>query len=388
MSSRRFHSHRSGNTDTTPRLFGALILAAAVLYYASTSEVAWLFLLAYWIFALAVVSLLYAFWNRGLSGELTVVSTESGEGSPMEELPEQLLSSGPRVPVFEGDRMSVRLRIKSRHGARGPARISGSVAGTDLSAATGRVPKDGWSELRALGALRRGPVGVRGLAVETGDPLGFFTHRSKGNDSELTLVLPRFKALADRPHAREMEASVAAPRAGSGTEMFGVREYRPGDPLRRIHWRSSARHGELIVREFEPPGVQTLGIFCDPSPPTPEAADQIARLAASEAWDCLRAGGRVVLWSPGAEPSQPNESRSFWSLLEWLARYPFKADPLLPQPQPVTDAIAVVAAANPDIEDAFESVRQRGGSVRAWVVGEAEVDLDVPLQRAGLTWPL
>ncbi len=388
MSSRRFHSHRSGSTDTTPRLFGALILAAAVLYYASTSEVAWLFLLAYWILALAVVSLLYAFWNRGLSGELTVVSTESGEGSPMEELPEQLLSSGPRVPVFEGDRMSVRLRIKSRHGARGPARISGSVAGTDLSAATGRVPKDGWSELRALGALRRGPVGVRGLAVETGDPLGFFTHRSKGNDSELTLVLPRFKALADRPHAREMEASVAAPRAGSGTEMFGVREYRPGDPLRRIHWRSSARHGELIVREFEPPGVQTLGIFCDPSPPTPEAADQIARLAASEAWDCLRAGGRVVLWSPGAEPSQPNESRSFWSLLEWLARYPFKADALLPQPQPVTDAIAVVAAANPDIEDAFESVRQRGGSVRAWVVGEAEVDLDVPLQRAGLTWPL
>ena len=388
MSSRRFHSHRSGNTDTTPRLFGALILAAAVLYYASTSEVAWLFLLAYWIFALAVVSLLYAFWNRGLSGELTVVSTESGEGSPMEELPEQLLSSGPRVPVFEGDRMSVRLRIKSRHGTRGPARMSGSVAGTDLSAATGRVPKDGWSELRALGALRRGPVGVRGLAVETGDPLGFFTHRSKGNDSELTLVLPRFKALADRPHAREMEASVAAPRAGSGTEMFGVREYRPGDPLRRIHWRSSARHGELIVREFEPPGVQTLGIFCDPSPPTPEAADQIARLAASEAWDCLRAGGRVVLWSPGAEPSQPNESRSFWSLLEWLARYPFKADALLPQPQPVTDAIAVVAAANPDIEDAFESVRQGGGSVRAWVVGEAEVDLDVPLQRAGLTWPL
>jgi uncharacterized protein (DUF58 family) len=239
-----------------------------------------------------------------------------------------------------------------------------------------------------LGALRRGPVGVRGLAVETGDPLGFFTHRSKANDSELTLVLPRFKALADRPHAREMEASVAAPRAGSGTEMFGVREYRPGDPLRRIHWRSSARHGELIVREFEPPGVQTLGIFCDPSPPTSEAADQIARIAASEAWDCLRGGGRVVLWSPGAEPLQPNESRSLWSLLEWLARYPHKADALLPQPQRVTDAIAVVSTANADIEDAFEAVRQRGGSVRAWVVGEADVDLDMPLQRAGLTWPL
>src|SRR5260370_18530755 len=179
----------------------------------------------------------------------------------MDELPEQLLSSGPRVPVFEGDRMSVQLRIKSRHGTGGPARILGSVGGTDLSAAAGRVPKDGWSESRVLGPLHRGPVGVRGLAVETGDPLGFFTHRGKGSDSELTLVLPRFKALADRPHARDLEASVAAPRSASAPEMFGVREYRPGDPLRRIHWRSSARHGELIVREFLPPAVQTLGTF-------------------------------------------------------------------------------------------------------------------------------
>src|SRR5260370_34397145 len=127
----------------------------------------------------------------------------------MEELREQLLGSGPRVPVFEGDRMSVELRIKSRHGTRGPARIWGSYGGTDVSAAAGRVPKDGWSESRVLGPLHRGPVGVRGLAVETGDPLGFFTHRGKGSDSELTLVLPRFKALADRPHAREPERGAA-----------------------------------------------------------------------------------------------------------------------------------------------------------------------------------
>jgi uncharacterized protein (DUF58 family) len=226
------------------------------------------------------------------------------------------------------------------------------------------------------------------VTIERGDPLGFFTHRSKGIDSELTLVLPRFKALAERLNVRELEASVAAPRAGSGTEMFGVREYRPGDPLRRIHWRSSARHGELIVREFEPPGVQTLGIFCDPFPPTQEAADQIARIAASEAWDCLRAGGRVVLWAPGAEPSQPSESRSLWALLEWLARYPYPVDALLPQPPPVGDAIVVTASANEDVDDALDAIRQRGGSVRAWVVGEAEVDLDMPFQRAGLTWPL
>ena len=335
-----------------------------------------------------LVSLGYAFWNRGLTGGLAVVGTESAEGSPIEQLPERILGSGPRVPVFEGDRIKVRLRIKSPRGTRGPGRISASIGTTQLSTAAGLVRKEGWAEVRVVGPVRRGPVGVRGLTLKRGDPLGFFTHDSPSVEAELGLVLPRFTALAARPHARELEASVAAPRAGSGTEMFGVREYRPGDPLRRIHWRSSARHGELIVREFEPPGVHTLGIFCDPSPPTPEAADQIARIAASEAWDCLRAGGRVVLWAPGAESSLPGESRSLWALLEWLARYPYKPDALVPQAPRAGDAIAVLATANAEIDDALEAIRQRGGTVRAWVVGEAEVGSHIGVQRAGLEWPL
>ncbi len=367
---------------------GALILAAAVLYYGSTSEVAWLFLLAYWIAGLVVASLLYALWNRGLRAALQVRGTQSGEGSPLEDLPERVLAGGPPVPVFEGDRMQVEFRIETTRGARGPARISGFIGATELSAAAGVVPRQGWGELHTVGPLRRGPVGAKGWVLESGDPLGFFGHRSPSVDSELALVLPRFTALVARTEVRELEANVAAPRAGSGTEMFGVREYRPGDPLRRIHWRSSARHGELIVREFEPPGVQTLGIFCDPSPPTPEAADQIARLAASETWDCLRAGGRVVLWAPGAEPSRPDEARSLWALLEWLARFGGRRDPRGTQPPPVGDAIVVAAGPNADIDDALEAIRQRGGSVRAWVVGDAELAIDAPIQRAGITWPL
>jgi uncharacterized protein (DUF58 family) len=335
-----------------------------------------------------VVSLGYAVWNRGLTGGLAVIGTESAEGSPLEQLPERILNVGPRVPVFEGDRVKVRLRIQSPRGTRGPARISASVGATQLSAAAGRVRKEGWDEVHVVGPLRRGPLGARGFTLERGDPLGFFTHRGPAVDSELGLALPRFQALAARPNVRELEASVAAARAGSGTEMFGVREYRPGDPLRRIHWRSSARHAELIVREFEPPGVQTLGIFCDPAPPSSEAADQIARLAASEAWDCLRAGGRVILWTPGAEPSLPSESRSLWALLEWLARYPNRADGLAAHAPRVGDAIAVIATANAEIDDSLENIKQRGGAVRAWVVGDAEVESSVSTQRAGLEWPL
>jgi uncharacterized protein (DUF58 family) len=208
-------------------------------------------------------------------------------------------------------------------------------------------------------------------------------------------------SLAGRPQARELEASVSAPRAGSGMELFGVREYRAGDPLRRIHWRSSARLGQLVVREYEPPGQQTVGIFCDPNPATREVADQVARLAASEAWDCIRDGGRVVLWAPGLEPSGPGEARNFWALLEWLARYPTSSSPLagevaqsagggVHEPSdapPVNDAVGVTSGESVELIEALETVRHRGGRVRAWVVGDAEVDLE-PFERVGIAWPL
>ena len=316
-------------------------------------------------------------------------SAEAEPGSPLDELPEQVLRSGPiPAPIFEGDRMTLDLRLVSPRGTRGPARMNGRVGEMELSAAAGLIPPGGASHLETVGPLRRGAVGATGWVLETSDLIGLFAQRARAGDSEVALVLPRFAALSDRPQARELEASVAAPRSGSGNELFGVREYRPGDPLRRIHWRSSARHGELIVREYEPPGVQTVGILCDPDPPSAEAADQIARLAASEAWNCIRAGGRAVLWSPGREPTRPEEARSIWPLLEWLARYPAPESEVGDLPVQLSDAVAVTASDSPALAEALDTVKRRGGSVRAWVVGDATLDADVPVQKAGLQWPL
>jgi len=366
-------------------------VALIVFYYGSTSEVAWLLLLAYWVAALIVAAYLYARWNwLGLTASFALVGTKPAPESPIDDMPEQLLRSGPiPAPVFEGDQAEVELALNTKGGPRGPASLSGSIAGVDLRAATGVVPRGGWTQTRTVGPLLRGAVMAQACVLESSDPLGFFRFRRRAADGEIALVLPRFTSFAAHPQASELEASVSAPRAGSGMELFGVREYRAGDPLRRIHWRSTARLGELVVREYEPPGQQTLGIICDPSPPTRVVADQIARLAASEAWDCIRQGGRVVLWAPGLEPSEPSEAKNFWALLEWLARYP-TAPPAAPAghlPPSGEDVVGVTTGASTDLIEALDTARQRGGRVRAWVVGDADIDIE-PFKRVGTTWPL
>ena len=360
-------------------------------YYGTTSEVPWLFLLASWIVGLIAVSFIYALWNRaGLRLRLSVGGSSPSPGSPVEDMPEHLLRDGPLpAPIFEGDGLRMDLGLDTTGAPRGPARVTGVIGSEPLAAATGLVPRTGWRHQVELRGMHRGPVGANAWVVESSDPVGMFRSRRFSPDAEVALVLPRFAALSRRPQTRELEASVAAPRAGSGTELFGVRQYRPGDSLRRIHWRSSARHGELVVREYEPPGVQTLGIFCDPYPGDASVADQVARIAASEAWDCLRNGGRVVLWGPGLAPSAPGEARSLWAALEWLARYPAAADSGEEvDPPRVSEAVAVTGGAPQQIVEALEIVRRRGGNVRAWVVGDADLDVDAPVQHVGTEWPL
>jgi uncharacterized protein (DUF58 family) len=335
-------------------------------------------LLAAWLIALVIVAFAYAAWSRaGLRLHVAVLSSRPAPESPAEELPEAVLRRSPvATPVFEGDGLELEIGLDNRGGTRGPAWVTGEVGGEQVRFATGLVPRAGWRRLKVLRELRRGPIGANDWAIGTSDPFGFFAGRRRCPDSEVALVLPLFTSFSRRWEAHEVEAMTAAPRAGSGNELFGIREYRPGDSLRRIHWRSSARHGELVVREYEPPGVRPLRFVVDPAPPSDEVADQIARIAASEAWDCVRDGGRVVLSGPGLEPTRPE--RDIWLLLEWLARYPGSPSGLSGH-LPMNGEELIVVTADPDLVQA---------ATRAWIVGDAPIETDVPFERVGTTWPL
>jgi uncharacterized protein (DUF58 family) len=69
------------------------------------------------------------------------------------------------------------------------------------------------------------------------------------------LVHPRVENVSDRPLTRQFEDPPIRPPVSkpwpSGLEFYGMREYAPGDDLRRIVWRAYARTGKLMVREAE-----------------------------------------------------------------------------------------------------------------------------------------
>jgi uncharacterized protein (DUF58 family) len=104
-------------------------------------------------------------------------------------------------------------------------------------------------------ALRRGSQSFAGLTLARAEPLALcnslFTVESRAN----LLVLPRRYALPQLalPGSRKYQPGgvALASSVGDSEEFMGLREYRPGDPLQRIHWRSFARAGEPIVKEYQ-----------------------------------------------------------------------------------------------------------------------------------------
>jgi uncharacterized protein (DUF58 family) len=105
--------------------------------------------------------------------------------------------------------------------------------------------------------------------------------------------------------------------AAAHTEFHGLREFRSGDSPRWIHWRTSARCGELMVREFADPPTDNLVLIVEPwvparPAPGPQAAssdvgdqrvEEAISLAATICWEwCRQAGARFVLAVAGADP--------------------------------------------------------------------------------------
>ena len=128
--------------------------------------------------------------------------------------------------------------------------------------ATGRKRKVGY----VVRSDVRGKYTIGPLAVRVSDPFGLVElNRTFSSTTSLTVV-PRVVPLPPIPLSGAWTGSGDnRPRAfASGSaEDVTVREYRQGDDLRRVHWRSSARVGDLMVRREEQPWQSRATLFLD-----------------------------------------------------------------------------------------------------------------------------
>jgi Protein of unknown function DUF58 len=115
------------------------------------------------------------------------------------------------------------------------------------------MPQSETEVMAEIVPLQRGLLRLRGIGVMRPDPLGLFNACLSLTLPQSVLILPKRYHLPpiELPGAGHHPSGVAAvaAMAGNGGEFRGLREYRPGDPIRKIHWQSWAKVGKPMVRE-------------------------------------------------------------------------------------------------------------------------------------------
>ncbi|MFO7916950.1 MAG: DUF58 domain-containing protein [Anaerolineae bacterium] len=153
---------------------------------------------------------------------------------------------------------------------------------------------------------RRGAIDFQDVQVRASDHLDLLSRDTTLPTSGHLTILPemlKLRRVMIRPlRTLSYVGPVPARQGGSGVEFFGVRDHQPGDPLRWINWRASARHlPELFTNEFEQERIADVGLILDARERTNTKAKDKAlfeyavRATASLAATFLSDGNRVGL---------------------------------------------------------------------------------------------
>ena len=231
--------------------------------------------------------------------------------------------------VYRLDPFTVRVRIENqrRFIPSVSLRIEDVTNRTGGRAYVAKIPPGCTATVRLDEVLpKRGLHSIPALAISSGFPLGLFRRRRTFTDSVTVVVYPRVVSL-HRSVIDQVDESGSTPRPLDmhGDEFFGLREYVPGDDVRYICWRVSARVGELMVRQLEPSMARTVVIVFDTRgvPDTEELEEQFEEavdLVASLAMTFLDRQYAVSVMTPDASVGVATGNPHATRILEMLAR--------------------------------------------------------------------
>lgn len=160
-----------------------------------------------------------------------------------------------------------------------------------------------------LPTTRRGRMAVGPLVLERSDPLGLARRRVSAGGSTSLFVhprrLPARTAVAGRPRHHHEGRSTDDSLHGSA-DLRDVRPYVVGDEVRHLHWKATARIGQLMVRDYVDPDQPRLAILVDTRTEvlSPARFEEAIEVAGSVVFSAAMAGHRCrLLTSEGLDLS-------------------------------------------------------------------------------------
>lgn len=216
--------------------------------------------------------------------------------------------------------------------------------------------------------IRRGTVPLEVVTVSTSFPFGLFRkERDLRMPGELVVwpstLRPVRTPVLSGDRSRRMGSRTAS-RAIHRGEYRSMREYRPGDDPRDVHWKAAARSGSLVVREYEGEDAAGIWVCLDAAAAPGERAEESVEMAAALVARTLREGREVGFATQGRVHPPGRGEAQLEGILDTLARVDF--DPALPALLPPGEGARSVLVTSAGREDgAFGDVVRSGGEEAA-----------------------
>lgn len=175
--------------------------------------------------------------------------------------------------VFEGEAVTLTLRVTNRKWLplawlRMSDQMPLAISPQEKPLAPSHIPLTGFLESRAsllwnerarwdyhIPCNKRGYYTLGPATIATGDLFGLFERALTYPHIDRLIVYPRIDAVADwglPPKEPFGDARTRLPMFQDPTRIRGLRDYRPEDAPKHIHWRATARHNALKVKQYEP----------------------------------------------------------------------------------------------------------------------------------------
>jgi uncharacterized protein (DUF58 family) len=270
------------------------MLAAGLLFYAAArmASIGEVYAVAFACFVFPIVSMAFVRWGRhSLEFERSIAPRRLFAGAPVRiEVSIRNLSRVQSPPLELDDAAPAQLG--------GPLRLAAPALGAhgDETLTIGR------------NALTRGRYSVGPLRARLLDPFGLAEVSKDVAPLVPLIVYPRVEPLHERtPPDRRGGAgrTIASRLAAEGDDFYAVREWQNGDDLRKIHWRSTARRDDLMIRQDEIRPMPRATVLIDSRADAHREAESFewsVSATASVVWELARQGFALRLVTADAGP--------------------------------------------------------------------------------------